>query len=54
VQVGDLVKGKLWGELGIVVCVPTMPAMIEVCWAGEYPQRCMHLSGELELVSASR
>ena len=50
-QVGDLVKGKLWGEFGIVVCVPTMPSMIEVCWTGEKPRRQKHLSGELEVLN---
>jgi len=50
-KVGDLVKGKLWGEFGIVVCVPTMPSMIEVCWTGEKPRRQKHLSGELEVLN---
>ena len=50
-QVGDLVKDKLWGEFGIVVCVPPMPSMIEVCWTGEKPRRQKHLSGELEVLS---
>ncbi len=53
-KVGDLVKGKLWEELGIVVCVPPMPSMIEVCWTGEKPRRQKHLSGELEVMSESR
>jgi hypothetical protein len=48
VKVGDLVKGKLWGELGIVVCVPPMPSMIEVCWTGEKPRIQKHLLGDLE------
>ena len=50
-EVGDLVKGKLWEELGIVVCVPPMPSMKEVCWTGEKPRRQKHLSGELEVIS---
>ena len=50
-KVGDLVKGKLWEELGIVVCVPPMPSMIEVCWTGEKPRRQKHLSGELEVLN---
>ena len=47
-KVGDLVKDKLWGELGIVVCVPPMPSMIEVFWGGENPRRQKHLLGDLE------
>jgi len=38
-KVGDLVKDKLWGRLGIVVCVPPMPSMIEVFWSGDNPQK---------------
>ena len=53
-QVGDLVKGKLWGEFGIVVCVPPMPSMIEVCWTGQNLRIQKHLSGELEIINASR
>ena len=53
-KVGDLVRGKLWEELGIVVCVPPMPSMIEVCWTGEKPRRQKHLSGELERLNESR
>ena len=49
-KVGDLVKDNLWGELGIVVCVPPMPSMIEVFWSGEKPRRQKHLLGDLELV----
>ena len=52
VKVGDLVKGKLWGELGIVVCVPPMPSMIEVCWIGEKPRRQKHLLGDLEALES--
>jgi len=48
VKVGDLVKDKLWGELGIVVCVPPKPSMIEVFWSGENPRRQKHLLGDLE------
>ena len=49
-KVGDLVKDKLWGELGIVVCVPPMPSMIEVFWSGENPRRQKHLLGDLEVL----
>ena len=49
-KVGDLVKDKLWGELGIVVCVPPMSSMIEVCWTGEAPRRQKHLLGDLEVL----
>tara|TARA_Y100000593_G_scaffold54905_1_gene102573 strand:- start:333 stop:491 length:159 start_codon:yes stop_codon:yes gene_type:complete len=48
VKVGDLVKDKLWGELGIVVCVPPMPSMIEVLWTGTRIQK--HLLGDLEVL----
>jgi len=50
VKVGDLVKDKLWGELGIVVCVPPKPSMIEVFWSGENPRRQKHLLGDLEVL----
>jgi len=50
-KVGDLVKGKLWGELGIITCVPPMPSMVEVCWTGEKPRKQKHLSGELEVLN---
>ncbi len=53
-KVGDLVKDKLWGELGIVVCVPPMSSMIEVFWSGEKPRRQKHLLGDLEVLSESR
>ena len=49
-KVGDLVKDKLWGGLGIVVCVPPMPSMIEVFWSRENPRRQKHLLGDLEVL----
>lgn len=49
-KVGDFVKGKLWEELGVIIRVPPMPSMIEVCWTGEKPRRQKHLSGELEVL----
>ena len=56
-KVGDLVKGKLWEELGIIIWVPPMPSMIEVCWTGEKPRIQKHLLGDLEaleVISESR
>tara|TARA_B100000073_G_C23723577_1_gene568490 strand:+ start:36 stop:200 length:165 start_codon:yes stop_codon:yes gene_type:complete len=50
-KVGDLVKDKLWGELGIVVCVPPKPSMIEVVWSRENPRRQKHLLGDLEVLA---
>ncbi len=49
-KVGDLVKDKLWGRLGIVVCVPPMPSMIEVFWSGEKSRAQRHLLGDLEVL----
>lgn len=51
-KVGDLVKDKLWGQLGIVVCAPPMPSMIEVFWTGARRQK--HFLGDLEMISESR
>lgn len=53
-KVGDLVKGKLWGELGMIIRVPPMPSMIEVCWTGEKPRIQKHLLAEMEVISESR
>tara|TARA_R100001509_G_scaffold87930_1_gene50182 strand:- start:485 stop:649 length:165 start_codon:yes stop_codon:yes gene_type:complete len=53
-KVGDLVKDKLWGRLGIVVCAPPMPSMIEVFWFGDDPRKQKHLLGDLEVLSESR
>ena len=49
-KVGDLVKDKLWGRLGVVVCVPPMPSMIEVFWSGDNPRKQKHLLGDLEIL----
>jgi heat shock protein HspQ len=49
-KVGDLVRHKRWGGLGIVVSVPPESSMIEVFWSGEKPRRQKHLLGELKVL----